>query len=143
MYLLMINCSNYLFVKTWNLLMFMLFSENRQFCHWLLSPVSYHCTYSILNGINIYGKSCITLNDKRIIQYDWQSILQRQLSILLKPAARANTCVKCESSHNGTYWARSPFKLDQWHLNHRCVGSIFFISQLSHGNYNLWEIYTY
>ena len=25
----MINCSNYLFVKTWYLLLFMLFSENR------------------------------------------------------------------------------------------------------------------
>ena len=27
----MINCSNYLFVKTWNLLLFILFSENRHF----------------------------------------------------------------------------------------------------------------
>ena len=74
-----------------------------------------------------YGKPWITLNGQRIIQYHWQSILQRQLSIPLKPVHVQTPVAWSVDRHITVLCAPEAHSTRiQWHLNHRCMGSRFF-----------------
>ena len=77
----------------------------------------------------VYGKPWITLNDQRIIQYHWQSILQRQLSIPLKPVHVQTPVAWSVDRHITVLCAPEAHSTRiQWHLNHRCMGSRFFLN---------------
>ena len=87
----------------------------------------YQTEFVALRSINDYGKPWITLNDERIIQYHWQSILQRQLSIPLKPVHVQTPVAWSVDRHITVLCAPEAHSTRiQWHLNHRCMGSRFF-----------------